>query len=720
MLLIVLATGFATSETHPKAAEINAFLAQNPNSARLPKLLGAISANSMDFNKKGFNEYAAGRYAEALDLFQEAIEEDQDNIFSWFNAACTNALMHGDADTTLSFLVETVERDWYWGVKLMVDSDLDSLRYIPGKLMEGQYLTFTGPEYSATYIHKFHADGTVDIIEDPSSTDASGLPANHKLKVVGTGFYCLIGDSRNLYVFQFFPDVNASDMWYRPFGWNMENDENWNNREYDVFTFRAPYAWYAFAGPNASSADSKSLTFQIGDTGPAGGIIFYDKGNFSDGWRYLEAAPSSTEETRIEWGFEGKRIDGADGTEIGTGLQNTADVLALLGIGSRSGLNPPARICAELSYGGYKDWFLPSLDELTLIYENLFLSGKGDFKESLYWSSSEYDSIHAWSKDFRKEGSGVTRKDISLRVRAIRYARSHAARTDEPSSAEGANAGSDADASFALVEAGSFTMGSPEDEAGRYFEEKQHTVVLTLSFEMSKWEVTHAQFIDFLNDIGVDSNGKYQNVELVKMDPEYCGIGYQDGNFYFKGTNSVDEETAPVMNITWYGAVEYCNWLSGKEGLEACYTGSGGNTQCNFEANGYRLPTEAEWEYAARGGNKSRNFVYAGSNIKDSVAWYRETSYANIRPVGQKQANELGIFDMSGNIAEWCWDWYGSYPTEKTTDPRGRSRGSDRVFRGGAWHDMARDCRNASRNYYEPWKGYNFIGFRFVRTAGVE
>jgi hypothetical protein len=165
----------------------------------------------------------------------------------------------------------------------------------------------------------------------------------------------------------------------------------------------------------------------------------------------------------------------------------------------------------------------------------------------------------------------------------------------------------------------------------------------------------------------------------------------------FKGDN------LPVEQVSWYDAVEYCNKLSEMEGLSKCYSGSGDNTSCNFKANGYRLPTEAEWEYAAKGGNQSRGYTYSGSNNVDEVAWYTKTTNdKGTKPVATKKPNELGIYDMSGNVWEWCWDWY--------------TEGQSRVVRGGSWYDLGSYCEVANRYGSNPDGRHFGSGFRVART----
>ncbi len=159
----------------------------------------------------------------------------------------------------------------------------------------------------------------------------------------------------------------------------------------------------------------------------------------------------------------------------------------------------------------------------------------------------------------------------------------------------------------------------------------------------------------------------------------------------FKGDNN------PVEQVSWNDAVEFCKKLSQKEGVT------------------YRLPTEAEWEYAARGGNQSRGYEYSGSNSIDGVAWYGSNSGSKTQPVATKQPNELGLYDMSGNVWEWCSDWYGDYPSGSQNDPKGPSSGSNRVLRGGSWSPHAKFCRVAFRFIYSPEFSYSNYGFRVVR-----
>ncbi len=230
------------------------------------------------------------------------------------------------------------------------------------------------------------------------------------------------------------------------------------------------------------------------------------------------------------------------------------------------------------------------------------------------------------------------------------------------------------------VEGGTFQMGSNDGESD---EKPVHQVILS-SFWIGKYELTQKEW-----------------TEVMGSNPSH-----------FKG------DDLPVEQVSWYDAVDYCNKRSVKEGLSPCYSGSGVNISCAWSADGYRLPTEAEWEYAARGGRQSKAYKYSGSNDISAVAWYYENSGSKTHKVGTKAANELGLYDMSGNVWEWCWDWYdsGYYAKSQGPDPKGAGSGSYRDLRGGSWGNGDYYCRVADRGNFDPDRRDYDYGFRVARA----
>lgn len=245
-----------------------------------------------------------------------------------------------------------------------------------------------------------------------------------------------------------------------------------------------------------------------------------------------------------------------------------------------------------------------------------------------------------------------------------------------------------------LINGGSFTMGSPASEPWRENDEAEHSVTVG-SFYIDKYEMTQKEYS-----------------EIMGVNPSS-----------FTGNNR------PVEMVSWYDAIAFCNALSEKENLIPAYTINGNDVVWNKEANGYRLPTEAEWEFACRAGttspfNTGRNITVDQSNWYSSYPYIEGEGGGAYRrqtvEVNEFQPNQLGLYNMHGNVSEWCWDRYGAYDNATQINPTGSENGINRVARGGGWYDYAKHVRSAYRSVAPPdYKDYK-RGFRIARNVPNE
>lgn len=250
---------------------------------------------------------------------------------------------------------------------------------------------------------------------------------------------------------------------------------------------------------------------------------------------------------------------------------------------------------------------------------------------------------------------------------------------------------------FALIKSGSFTMGSPVSEPDRESDESPQRRVSIHSFWMGRYEITFSEYDAFCSA-----------TDREKPDDEGWGRGDR-----------------PVINISWIDALEYCNWRSYVDGLTPVYTIDRLRNifTCDWSANGYRLPTEAEWEFACRSGTVTP--FETGLQITtdqanfDGKCPYRASPVGVFRektlPVGSFKPNQWGLYDLHGNVGEWCWDYWGTYTGTSVTDPYGAKNGQYRVSRGGSWYSKGKEIRSASRYKSAPGNTFDYIGFRLVR-----
>ncbi|HVP39347.1 MAG TPA: SUMF1/EgtB/PvdO family nonheme iron enzyme [Candidatus Saccharimonadales bacterium] len=323
-------------------------------------------------------------------------------------------------------------------------------------------------------------------------------------------------------------------------------------------------------------------------------------------------------------------------------------------------------------------------------------------------SSGGRIASYVWSFGDGAWGTGATPSHAYLRPGTYRVALTVAG-SGGGASSDSTTAAVDVPAAdrMVAVPAGGFFMGSPPGETGHDTSETRHLVTLTHPFSLGRYEVTQERW--------------------------QALMGWNESDF-----SGADR---PVDEVTWYDAVDFCNRRSAAEGLPPAYALSGVYRSGNHillaqvawdrSADGYRLPTEAEWEYACRAGSTTAfanggAMVWAGriapegcwsDSVLDAIGWYCGDAPGGTRPVGGKAANAWGLYDMHGNVWEWCWDWAWAYPPGAATDPTGPDTGEFRVRRSGAWDRGSSACRSASRYYGAPGFHYVAYGLRVARGA---
>ncbi|OHD80233.1 MAG: hypothetical protein A3J97_04990 [Spirochaetes bacterium RIFOXYC1_FULL_54_7] len=589
-------------------------------------------------------------------------------------------------------------------------------------------------------------------LEVNSITDVQALAGLHKLEIIG-----LAGNSIVSGVSSLVSLTNAIEIDFRDSG-------NSGIPLSDRATLSAALSGCTIQWPPLPS------NYAIGDMGPAGGIVFYENLNHVvDGWRYLEAW-TADETGTYQWKTSQSPTPGTT-TAIGSGYANT--------YGAMSGTEyPAAEAVKNASYNGFTDWFLPSKDELNLMYEQR--GSIGSLSSDAYWSSSEGGTNDgAWEQFFIDGTQNNHYKDWYNQVRVVRAFRTsssplcfiyyHSNTADSgtiPSDTylyESGETVTISTNSGNLARSGYLFAGwntQPDGSGTNYTPSSTVTISASL--------ILYARWIIWGDDYTSSNIGtlKYVPAGTFQRDGDLGNLStisqpfrmsqYEISRAQFLAVMGTDPSSTiystgtddPVQMVNWYHALAFCNKLSLAESLTPVYTVVGINFNtlsfseiptsndaswdaavADWGANGYRLPSEMEWMWAAIGADIINpgaintigyTKLFAGSNGSNNIsdyAWYDANSGGTTHPVGSKLANELGLYDISGNIWEWNWDWYDVHPAGSLMDYRGTesNAGAGRAGRGGNWDYDSSICAVAARDRADQYYQNDSIGFRVVR-----